>query len=112
MRISDWSSDVCSSDLLSAIDLRPGLPARDFLAMLIERGILTLRAEEAEAWINAYIDASTKADRKQAIGRAACRERLCQYVSISVGAVPLQKQRAKARNTITERGEPESILTY
>jgi len=52
---------------LSAADLRPGLPARDFLALLIERGALTIRAEEAETWINAYIDASTKADRKQEV---------------------------------------------
>ncbi|WP_341705490.1 ATP-binding protein, partial [Ferrovibrio sp.] len=52
---------------LSADDLRPGLPAQDFLALLIERGALTIRAEEAEAWIEAYIDASTKADRKQEV---------------------------------------------
>jgi PAS domain S-box-containing protein len=44
-----------------------GLPARDFLGLLVSRGALTIRAEEATAWINAYIDASTKADRKQEV---------------------------------------------
>lgn len=47
--------------------LQPGLPARDFLALLVARGVLTIRAEEASAWINAYIDASTRADRKQEV---------------------------------------------
>lgn len=47
--------------------LQRGLPARDFLGLLISRSVLTIRAEEATAWINAYIDASTKADRKQEV---------------------------------------------
>ncbi len=52
---------------LAAGDIRQGLSARDFLRLLIERGALTIRAEEATAWIDAYIDASTKADRKQEV---------------------------------------------
>src|SRR3546814_20187947 len=32
------------------------------------------------------------------IGRASCRERVCQYVSISVVAVSLQKKNKKNRN--------------
>jgi PAS domain S-box-containing protein len=47
--------------------LRRHLPAREFLGLLVARGVLTIRAEEAAAWINAYIDASTKADRKQEV---------------------------------------------
>lgn len=47
--------------------MRPGLPAKEFLGLLVSRGVLTIRAEEASAWINAYIDASTRADRKQEV---------------------------------------------
>jgi len=47
--------------------LQPGLPATEFLSLLIARGVLTIRAEEASAWVNAYIDASTRADRKQEV---------------------------------------------
>lgn len=47
--------------------LQPGLPATEFLGLLISRGVLTIRAEEASAWINAYIDASTRSDRKQEV---------------------------------------------
>ncbi len=47
--------------------MQPGLPAKEFLGLLISRGVLTIRAEEASAWVNAYIDASTKADRKQEV---------------------------------------------
>src|SRR3546814_16790370 len=35
MRISDWSSDVCSSDLVFAANL-PALPARGQLAVVLE----------------------------------------------------------------------------
>src|SRR3546814_5075786 len=70
MRISDWSSDVCSSDLPENIDLRPdpsepifchpsGQPIKDykhsFLSLLNYAGV-------------------------PEIGRASCRERVCQYV--------------------------------
>src|SRR3546814_15670829 len=37
MRISDWSSDVCSSDLL--VDQRPGMVDRLFLEIVAEREI-------------------------------------------------------------------------
>lgn len=52
---------------LTAIDLKAGISAKDFLRLLIDQGLLTIRAEEATAWIEAYIDASTKADRKQEV---------------------------------------------
>src|SRR3546814_7418692 len=60
MRISDWSSDVCSSDL-QIVQLfggdAPAVIAPQPLPRLIEQ---VTRAEE--------------------IGRASCRERVCQYV--------------------------------
>src|SRR3546814_9091469 len=41
MRISDWSSDVCSSDLLALIDLRPyGISGKDADEAL-ERSFIT-----------------------------------------------------------------------
>jgi len=52
---------------LTAFDLKDGISAKDFLRLLIDQGLLTIRAEEAAAWIDAYIDASTKADRKQEV---------------------------------------------
>src|SRR3546814_13972698 len=71
MRISDWSSDVCSSDLR-------GLPhgyvriARAVRSSILLRGSGTGRVQAG---------ARTK------IGRASCRERVCPYVSISGVAV-------------------------
>src|SRR3546814_6343088 len=67
MRISDWSSDVCSSDLapsprsgsgsgVARSPLGPGLSGR---------GASPERPPERE---------------RDQIGRASCRERVCQYV--------------------------------
>src|SRR3546814_4699141 len=77
LRISDWSSDVCSSDLrhiAQAGQLR-GTPAPftgdDFVA------VLALRA------YHDWLDQALCADRIGEfgeIGRASCRERVCQYV--------------------------------
>src|SRR3546814_2447101 len=64
MRISDWSSDVCSSDLTAATGERtveiagdPDHPAN--------RGRLCLKGTHLG---------------ETEIGRASCRERVCQYV--------------------------------
>src|SRR3546814_1590857 len=68
MRISDWSSDVCSSDLARFHRRRPG--DRPAGRSLQARGpgrtrlLSGLSAQSAEA----------------EIGRASCRERVCQYV--------------------------------
>ncbi len=52
---------------LPAMELRPGITAKEFLFLLIDQGIITMRAEEAEAWVEAYVDASIRADRKQEV---------------------------------------------
>lgn len=52
---------------LARTDLHIGMHAKDFLRLLVTRSVLNIRAEEAQAWIDAYIDASTKADRKQEV---------------------------------------------
>src|SRR3546814_3590802 len=80
MRISDWSSDVCSSDL-------PAPPPHGRSEMMIRR---LIRVALALAMVGAAtpafaIDASFYtydgfAETVDEIGRASCRERVCQYV--------------------------------
>src|SRR3546814_14967452 len=91
MRISDWSSDVCSSDLIQRrhrrrlVDLAGG-----FLGFLEQAGKAgaTGRAGAAGAFGGSRLNA---AGAIYQIGRASCRERVCQYVSISVVAESLKK---------------------
>src|SRR3546814_2049720 len=76
MRISDWSSDVCSSDLLfSQHDEAQRLQQR------IAGDVLD------EIAVGAGLQAGGEMPRREAfgqdheqIGRASCRERVCQYV--------------------------------
>src|SRR3546814_12991764 len=101
MRISDWSSDVCSSDLpaleahLRAEPLQRRLRPDDANMAALVRGaiadgMLRLgRTEEAIARLQAilsdplldaaHVGESTVAGHRK-IGRASCRERVCQYV--------------------------------
>src|SRR3546814_6759481 len=79
MRISDWSSDVCSSDLdaLAAAQLRAPLYEDKVVDFLFDKAEISEREvtrEEIEAAIEADDDGHVQ------IGRAACRERVCQYV--------------------------------
>src|SRR3546814_11645140 len=126
MRISDWSSDVCSSDLaaielviadhgrvdmvyqtMSEANLRQvlALPftsvGSDAEAMAPEGAFLRdrphPRAYGAFARVLGHYVREAKlltlpeAGRRK-IGRASCRERVCRYVSISVGAVYVKKK--------------------
>src|SRR3546814_7156676 len=74
LRISDWSSDVCSSDLLEVIkwikedDNLRSIPVVAVTAFAMKGDEEKMR----EGGCDAYI-------AKQ-IGRASCRERVCQYV--------------------------------
>src|SRR3546814_3126340 len=81
MRISDWSSDVCSSDLNS---VRRNLPRRRarFLAgarndTLLVRLKQTIRYLEIWLVLIAILRQNSPGSE---IGRASCRERVCQYV--------------------------------
>src|SRR3546814_1559009 len=67
MRISDWSSDVCSSDLDDHADEEQGRGEGDHRA---DRGHHVPARE--------HVRIVGVAPRQ--IGRAACRERVCQYV--------------------------------
>src|SRR3546814_4329670 len=68
MRISDWSSDVCSSDL-SIADSNASM-AGDMRSQIRERIMAGEEPEHIRAW---------QIERYE-IGRASCRERVCQYV--------------------------------
>src|SRR3546814_5919778 len=85
MRISDWSSDVCSSDLGVEV---PEENMLDVSGLKGPFGCLN-RARYGIAWgsmgaAEACYEAARQytLDRKQfgQIGRASCRERVCQYV--------------------------------
>src|SRR3546814_19603312 len=110
MRISDWSSDVCSSDLQSqAPDFKRGWGrapvAGDYYydnphllgTMRTGPDLLNIGARQPSADRNlgtlyqprAYTPGSQ-------LGRLACRERVCEYVEIWVVAESKkQKQRSK-----------------
>src|SRR3546814_18907265 len=97
MRISDWSSDVCSSDLDARAVVVHALldspSAAGAFRFAIDPGEETVfdvdmrlypRVDLAHAGI-APLTSMFEFDPK--IGRASCRERVCQYVKISVVAV-------------------------
>src|SRR3546814_17852374 len=102
MRISDWSSDVCSSDLpvsdsdlaiMRRIDelhlLYPFAGSRMLRDLLRQEGTPVGRLHVAALMKRMRIDAIYRRPNtsKPEIGRASCRERGCQYVSTSVVAV-------------------------
>src|SRR3546814_19183143 len=101
MRISDWSSDVCSSDLYGFRDYRGGgrSSARE-TAMRVAAGTIARKYLGERLGIKLYGGVEQigpiRAERFDwEIGRASCRERVCQYVSISVVAVSLKKKKKK-----------------
>src|SRR3546814_8021069 len=76
MRISDWSSDVCSSDLLGVGGLPRGRVVEIYGPESSGKTTLTLQVIAEMQKIGgtcAFIDA-------EQIGSASCRERVCQYV--------------------------------
>src|SRR3546814_20481809 len=113
MRISDWSSDVCSSDLGPVDDTQAmaanvaalwrsgraaaiGAAARSHV---VARYSWTRTFERllGEIYPAALRHAAMRApdprlEVRREIGRASCRERVCQYVEISVVAVDLKKK--------------------
>src|SRR3546814_6769967 len=84
MRISDWSSDVCSSDLHEAeLRLRAAeanLERLDDVIGALEEQLKALKRQARQA--SRYRNLNDHIRRAEAIeiGRASCRERVCQYV--------------------------------
>src|SRR3546814_16694013 len=94
MRISDWSSDVCSSDLTLV-----GVLAGAFGGVTLGRDLAPALARLPGVGRHA-----------EEIGSASCRERVCQSVSISVVVVSLKKKNTE-RTTSTQRNTPFNVST-
>src|SRR3546814_1258973 len=92
MRISDWSSDVCSSDLtFSSLDVLKTLLPRMADGGFALKAPVAYRVEADPARVEAFErrrqlrQQMAELDRQRRelcgeIGRASCRERVCQYV--------------------------------
>src|SRR3546814_7019712 len=85
LRISDWSSDVCSSDLDVGSNVRNGLAIRRLWPVFdpagSARSVETVRLLGRGAQSRATIGISCPCARCTALyklGRASCRERVCQ----------------------------------
>src|SRR3546814_17657174 len=109
MRISDWSSDVCSSDLIQPLD-----------AVLIVRvdnsagpRIFHHRHIFPDGVIGFHIEPPPIRLHRRAyaveIGRESCRERVCQSGEISVVAVSLKQ---KIRHTQTSSVPADNIIQH
>src|SRR3546814_6085295 len=81
MRISDWSSDVCSSDLRQQRMQRP--PGQLAMADLAPAGrthAARLAHRVGREVVVQHEMLAVFARQRVEIGRASCRERVCQYV--------------------------------
>src|SRR3546814_14062152 len=111
MRISDWSSDVCSSDLHTVFTTRAtgslagsqirhdawrhepdhALGERD-----VESASLSGCSPPVQRRQNGH---GSITPRQHEIGRASCRERVCPYVEILVVSVSLKKKKDNRKTT-------------
>src|SRR3546814_8887388 len=101
MRIRDWSSDVCSSDLLELLKPELLLEEAKIESTLVIYGSARIPEPDIADGLEAaatddaartiarrlkakakYYDEARRLARlaSQELGRAACRERVCQYV--------------------------------
>src|SRR3546814_8351429 len=81
MRISDWSSDVCSSDLCKLFERVAGRlhPTAEALLLKEELDEVFTRIETFKRLAHDLSD-GRRGSLTVEIGRASCRERVCQYV--------------------------------
>src|SRR3546814_6118735 len=85
MRISDWSSDVCSSDLIIiGRKLTTGIvcssPMRPASQPQLNTATTTPNDEPIGTRMARAALIGTRIERNTENGRASCRERVCQYV--------------------------------
>src|SRR3546814_19931053 len=105
MRISDWSSDVCSSDLLGDVALAIFQAAEARLDQSVHRRLVPpVHRDDRQPHLAVheigyrarlqYVFALLRQEAVRRghheLGRASCRERVGQYVSIPVVAVSLK----------------------
>src|SRR3546814_20732753 len=107
MRISDWSSDVCSSDLVPTIGHRQlGALTPADVRKVTDAVRAAGRTSTTAGYVHAVLVRSLKAAVREGpvvpdrvflteIGRASCRERVFPYVSITFVAVSLKKKHIK-----------------
>src|SRR3546814_1328391 len=85
MRISDWSSDVCSSDLsapplqerVAAVSATIRCPTCQGLSIQDSPSVLATGSRQI---VEQQLREGRTPDEVRQIGRASCRERVCQYV--------------------------------
>src|SRR3546814_3756648 len=89
MRISDWSSDVCSSDLQIEEFIRDyhgegiqhlALATDDIFTTVDRLRANGIRFQDTPDTYYDMIDQRVPGHGHNKIGRASCRERVCQYV--------------------------------
>src|SRR3546814_18084422 len=97
MRISDWSSDVCSSDLF--VYAYTQIDGTGSYRLSGTRGdALFLLFDFAAGGLGALEELGPSE-----IGRASCREGVCPYVLIWVVGGSLKKQTVPYRQSISDR---------
>src|SRR3546814_9709820 len=92
MRIRYWSADVCSSDLL-VVQQRHVAAVVDYQFRAGQRAVGKGEGHRVERQVPVFL--KRLALPREQIGRASCRERVCQYVSIPVDAVSIKKNKHK-----------------
>src|SRR3546814_13797982 len=118
MRISDWSSDVCSSDLKDVPIATTAHAARKLGKAGFERTYVLDTWEQVEVTKGDVRITITSLPGKHApqplqavlppvmgskIGRASCRERVCPYVWSSVVAGSLKKKKQTLARQLTKQ---------
>src|SRR3546814_15544197 len=103
MRISDWSSEVCSSDLI----FEDGFFGLGRIGVAVQRRLVVdARHQQARFALGHFLHPALQVAQWRStvlvvlhqfpahqgtFGRASCRERVCQYLSIYVSPVALKK---------------------
>src|SRR3546814_1671113 len=81
MRISDWSSDVCSSDLVDLAIMGEGAKGLGEPPLRKGVGRIALVEDRDPAFEQSVGEVGVEIGQALGeIGRASCRERVCQYV--------------------------------
>src|SRR3546814_20160136 len=90
MRISDWSSDVCSSDLFAEVDE-------------LAASAIGVEQRQRDAGARAFADLDLAAAVIHEIGRASCRERVCQCVDLGGRRIIKKKKSTRICDKATYR---------